>query len=133
MNMVYFIVLGIGSFWWFVLSGLVIIYLCLCLLWEYFSIVCYLFGLFMLLFFFWSVLFLCVDIYFFDFFYGVKLVFFVCFLVWVVDSGVYFVGKSLGKYKMVFVVSLNKMIEGLVGGIVIVMLVGYWVVECFGI
>ncbi len=133
MNTAHFIVLGIGSLWWLVSSGLAITYPRSRPLWEHSSTVRHLFGLFTLLPFFWSVLFLRADTYLSDPLYGAKLVLFVCFLVWAADSGAYFVGKSLGKHKMAPAVSPNKTIEGLVGGIVTAMLVGYWVAEWFGI
>lgn len=51
-------------------------------------------------------------------------------LVWGVDSGVYFVGCKLGKCKFVFEVSLNKLLEGFYGGVIIVMIIVV-VVEIF--
>ncbi|WKY93694.1 phosphatidate cytidylyltransferase [Vibrio metoecus] len=129
----HFAVLGLGGMWWLVASGLAITYPRSRPLWEHSSSVRHLFGLLTLVPFFWSVLFLRAHSYLADPFYGAKLVLFVCFLVWAADSGAYFVGKSLGKHKMAPAVSPNKTIEGLVGGVVTAMLVGYWVAEGFGL
>ncbi len=60
-----------------------------------------------------------------DPYHGAKLVMFVCLLVWAADSGAYFSGKSFGKRKMaaIKVVSPNKTVEGLIGGIITAVIV----------
>lgn len=52
-----------------------------------------------------------------DFPEGSKLVFFLLLVVWLGDSGAYYVGKSFGKHKLSPRISPKKTIEGLAGGI----------------
>ena len=66
-------------------------------------------------------------------YHGAKLVLYVCFIVWAADSGAYFAGKSLGKHKMAPNVSPNKTIEGLVGGIITAVVVGWATSQWFDI
>ncbi len=49
---------------------------------------------------------------------GSKLVFFLLLVVWLGDSGAYYVGKTLGKHKMSPRISPKKTIEGGIGGII---------------
>jgi phosphatidate cytidylyltransferase len=53
-----------------------------------------------------------------DFPVGAKLIFFLLLVVWMGDSGAYYVGKSLGKHKLSPRISPKKTVEGLAGGIV---------------
>lgn len=52
-----------------------------------------------------------------DFPVGWKLVFFLLLVVWLGDTGAYYVGKSLGKHKLSPRISPKKTVEGLAGGI----------------
>jgi len=52
-----------------------------------------------------------------DFPVGWKLVFFLLLVVWLGDSGAYYVGRTLGKHKLSPRISPKKTIEGLAGGI----------------
>lgn len=50
---------------------------------------------------------------------GLEYVLFVLTIIWITDSGAYFIGRSLGKNKLWPAISPNKTIEGFVGGIVV--------------
>jgi len=52
-----------------------------------------------------------------DFPEGSKLIFFLLLVVWLGDSGAYYVGKQLGKHKLSPRISPKKTVEGLIGGI----------------
>jgi phosphatidate cytidylyltransferase len=52
-----------------------------------------------------------------DFPEGSKLIFFLLLVVWLGDSGAYYVGKSFGKHKLSPRISPKKTIEGLMGGV----------------
>ncbi|PYQ27834.1 MAG: hypothetical protein DMF56_18340 [Acidobacteria bacterium] len=52
-----------------------------------------------------------------DFPVGAKLIFFLLLVVWLGDSGAYYVGRSLGKHKLSPRISPKKTVEGLAGGI----------------
>ena len=53
-----------------------------------------------------------------DFQVGWKLVFFLLLVVWLGDSGAYYVGKNFGKHKLSPRISPKKTVEGLAGGII---------------
>lgn len=123
----------VGGLWWVASSSLAITYPNSAKFWQNSNLLRHLFGILTLLPFFWSVLLLRAEGINQDAYHGAKLVLFVCFIVWAADSGAYFAGKSFGKRKMAPHVSPNKTIEGLVGGVVIAIVVGWATAHWFEI
>jgi len=126
-------VLLIGSIWWLIASGLVLTFPKSKALWQNNLPLKHIFGWLTMIPFLWSILLLRADHYAFDSFYGAKLVLLVCLLVWAADSGAYFAGKSFGKRKMSPAVSPNKTIEGLIGGIITAIIIGWTAASAFDI
>ncbi|WP_261815766.1 phosphatidate cytidylyltransferase [Vibrio gallicus] len=119
------IIVAGGAIWWLIASALAISYPKSAVLWKESDLLRFVFGLLTLVPFFWSIVALraiSIDT---DFYYGAKLVMYVCALVWAADSGAYFAGRSFGKHKMAPSVSPNKTIEGLIGGVIVAMIVGW--------
>ena len=56
---------------------------------------------------------------------GVKFIFFILFVLWMGDSGAYFVGKAIGRRKLLPAISPNKTVEGAVGGLGASLLTGF--------
>lgn len=129
----HYVVLAAGCVWWLVSSALAITYPKSSALWQHSSMLRHAFGILTLLPFFWSVLLLRAEGIETDAYHGAKLVLYVCLIVWAADSGAYFAGKSMGKRKMAPNVSPNKTIEGLVGGIITAILVGWGAATWFQI
>ncbi|MDN3682711.1 phosphatidate cytidylyltransferase [Vibrio tapetis subsp. quintayensis] len=127
----HFAILAIGSIWWVVASLLAITYPKSVGMWQNSNLLRNVFGWLTLIPFFTSIILLRAEGAGVDEYYGGKLVLFVCFLVWSADSGAYFAGKTFGKTKMAPHVSPNKTIEGLVGGIVAALIVGWGAAEWF--
>ncbi|HAS6347916.1 TPA: CDP-diglyceride synthetase [Vibrio vulnificus] len=121
----HYLMLAAGTAWWLYASALAITYPKSTQSWQGHKPLRHLFGLLTLIPFMWSVILLrAVDVENAPYF-GAKLVMFVCLLVWAADSGAYFAGKSLGKRKMAPKVSPNKTIEGLIGGVIAAVIVGW--------
>ncbi|KII80399.1 phosphatidate cytidylyltransferase [Vibrio renipiscarius] len=129
----HYTILALGTIWWLCSSALAITYPRSAKLWQDSSLLRYLFGMLTLLPFLWSIILLRAEGITTDAYHGAKLVLYVCFIVWAADSGAYFAGKSLGKHKMAPHVSPNKTIEGLIGGIITALLVGWLTAKWFDI
>ncbi len=114
-----------GVIWWLIASLLAITYPTSTKHWAESPLLKAVFAWLSLIPFIWSIVALRAVNYEVDSYYGAKLVMFVCLLVWAADSGAYFAGKSFGKHKMAPKVSPNKTIEGLVGGVIVAILVGW--------
>ncbi len=56
---------------------------------------------------------------------GEYLIFFLVLVTWAGDTGAYYAGVTLGRHKLAPVVSPNKTIEGLVGGLVLAVVVAF--------
>jgi phosphatidate cytidylyltransferase len=121
----HYAVLALGFAWWIIASGMAITYPKTTNLWQGSKALRHVFGFLTLIPFLWSVIILRASDISVDPYHGAKLVLYVCFLVWAADSGAYFAGKSMGKRKMAPHVSPNKTIEGLVGGIIAALIVGW--------
>lgn len=121
----HYTVLALGFAWWIIASGMAITYPKTTNLWQDSKALRHVFGFLTLIPFLWSVIILRASDISVDPYHGAKLVLYVCFLVWAADSGAYFAGKSMGKRKMAPHVSPNKTIEGLIGGIIAALIVGW--------
>ncbi|CAH1571169.1 phosphatidate cytidylyltransferase [Vibrio rotiferianus] len=121
----HYAVLALGFAWWIIASGMAITYPKTTNFWQGSKALRHVFGFLTLIPFLWSVIILRASDISVDPYHGAKLVLYVCFLVWAADSGAYFAGKSLGKRKMAPHVSPNKTIEGLIGGIIAALIVGW--------
>ncbi|CAM2757450.1 phosphatidate cytidylyltransferase [Vibrio mytili] len=126
----HYVMLSLGFGWWIIASLMAITYPKNATVWQNSRVLRHLFGFLTLLPFLWSVIILRASDIGVEPYYGAKLVLYVCLLVWAADSGAYFTGKSLGKRKMAPNVSPNKTIEGLVGGIITALIVG-WGFACW--
>ncbi|MCE7566581.1 phosphatidate cytidylyltransferase [Aliivibrio fischeri] len=127
------IILLVGFTWWLIASGLVLTFPNSKKLWHSNLPLKHIFGWLTMVPFLWSILLLRADHYMLDSYYGAKLVLLVCLLVWAADSGAYFVGKSFGKRKMSPAVSPNKTIEGLIGGVITAIIIGWGAASAFNI
>lgn len=56
---------------------------------------------------------------------GQELIFFLFLVTWAGDTGAYYAGMTLGRHKLAPVISPNKTIEGLIGGLLLAMLVSF--------
>ncbi|MFP2770676.1 phosphatidate cytidylyltransferase [Oceanisphaera sp. KMM 10153] len=112
------LVLYAGAFWWLISLALVLVYPRSAAVWQGQLWLKTLFALFSLIPFFWALLALRSYEYEQNPFFGAWLLLFVMSLVWVADSGAYFVGKAFGKRKLCPRVSPGKTIEGMLGGVI---------------
>lgn len=118
-------VLIVAGIWWIVASYLAVSYPKSVSHWQNSNVLRQLFGMLTVIPFFWSILLLRAQNIETEPYHGANLVLYVCLLVWAADSGAYFAGKTFGKHKMAPNVSPNKTIEGLVGGIIVALAVGW--------
>lgn len=56
---------------------------------------------------------------------GIAFIFFLLLVTWLGDTGAYLAGKTLGRHKLAPVVSPNKTVEGLIGGLLLASLGAY--------
>lgn len=110
-------ILGASVIWWITALGMVIKYPGHERWWQNSLAIQWLFGICTLLPFFWALVALRSYQYQQDSAVGSWALLFVMSLVWLADSGAYFVGKNFGKNKLLPAVSPNKTIEGLMGGV----------------
>ncbi|WP_105903483.1 phosphatidate cytidylyltransferase [Vibrio gangliei] len=122
----YIWILLVGSIWWLAASALALTYPKSMVLWQNQRWMRHAFGMLSLIPFIWSVFLLRAEDSATEPYHGAKLVMFVCLLVWAADTGAYFSGKTFGKHKMAPKVSPNKTLEGLFGGVVLAMVVGWF-------
>jgi phosphatidate cytidylyltransferase len=126
-------VLLIGVLWWLWASYTAMRFPYSAHGWKNQIILKHAFGLLTLVPFFWSVVLLRSEGIEYDTTHGAKLVLFVCLVVWTADSAAYFVGRRFGKRKMAPNVSPNKTIEGLLGGVVAALIMGWLFAQWFDI
>lgn len=110
-------ILYAGAMWWCLALVMVLRYPKWTSWWQGSRWVKSLFGLLTLLPFFWSLLLLRSYEYALHPQLGGWILFLVMLLVWCADSGAYFVGRAVGRHKMLPAVSPKKTVEGLVGGL----------------
>ncbi len=107
-----------GAAWWLVSLALVLVYPRSAACWRDHLWLKALFALFSLIPFFWALLALRSYQYEQDPYFGAWLLLFVMSLVWMADTGAYFVGKAFGRRKLCPRVSPGKTLEGMLGGVV---------------
>ncbi len=116
-------ILVTGAVWWLISLFLVLRYPTSAKAWTGNTLLKVLFGLLILVPFFWAMMALRSYNFAHDQSAGAWLVMLVMFLVWGADSGAYFSGKKFGKNKLAPKVSPGKTREGFFGGIIVSMLI----------
>ncbi|KYK74009.1 phosphatidate cytidylyltransferase [Aggregatibacter actinomycetemcomitans] len=104
--------------WWLVALSFVVSYPKSNNLWAKHSVLQFFFAFFTLIPFLIGVLLLRLDNYVAQPYHGIMLLLYVFILVWVADSGAYFVGRKFGKHKLAPKVSPGKSWQGAIGGLV---------------
>ncbi|QYJ77810.1 phosphatidate cytidylyltransferase [Shewanella acanthi] len=114
---IYFAVMAIGAMWWVLSLLLVLTYPKSAKLWQNNPMLKSMFGQLTLVPCFVALIALKSISSQLSPYYGASLVFLVMLVVWAADSGAYFVGKAIGKTKLMPAVSPAKTLEGLMGGL----------------
>ncbi len=114
---IYFAVMAIGAMWWALSLLLVLTYPKSAKLWQNNPMLKSMFGQLTLVPCFVALIALKSISSQLSPYYGASLVFLVMLVVWAADSGAYFVGKAIGKTKLMPAVSPAKTLEGLMGGL----------------
>lgn len=114
-----FSIFSIAMIWWIFACLLVLFYPNSAVFWNKYNVLRFCFGMLMIVPFFCGILILHQFHCFNDYLHGKWGLFFILILVWVNDSSAYFIGKKLGKYKLLKHVSPKKTWEGCIGGICI--------------
>lgn len=110
--------LWISTFWWLFAAFLMFFYPKSSVLWAKNKFMIGLFGLLTLVPTWLAFMVLRTNNYGIDEIKGAQLLMYLFMLVWSADVGAYFVGKSMGKHKLMPNVSPGKTIEGFIGGVV---------------
>lgn len=114
--------------WWIAAFFLVIFYPGSASLWRHSTVLRLLFGLLIIVPFFWSMIALRTWHYDSDHYNGSVWLLYVMFLVWGADSGAYVFGKLFGKHKLAPKVSPGKTWQGFVGGLLTAAVISW----CYG-
>jgi len=120
---IYLAVIAIGAFWWIVSLLLVVTYPKSAKLWQKNPMLKSMFGQLTLVPCFVALIALKSISSQISPYYGASLVLLVMLIVWAADSGAYFVGKAVGKTKLMPAVSPAKTLEGLLGGLMTTLIV----------
>lgn len=120
---IYFAVMAIGALWWVVSLLLVVTYPKSAKLWQKNPMLKSMFGQLTLVPCFVALIALKSISSQISPYFGGSLVLLVMLIVWAADSGAYFVGKAIGKTKLMPAVSPAKTLEGLLGGLVTTLIV----------
>lgn len=110
---------GVVTAWWMFAYLLTLFYPNFTIFWSKNNIFCFCFGMLMIIPFFCGILILYQFHYFNDCLNGKWWLFCILVLVWVNDSSAYFIGKKLGRYKLLEYISPKKTWEGCIGGVCI--------------
>jgi phosphatidate cytidylyltransferase len=125
------IVLWLAVAWWFLSAGLTFVYPRCSAFWSSHRSVRGLFGWLTLVPTWLAFMVLRTSEYQVDSYHGAQLLMFLFLMVWSADVGAYFVGKSIGKHKLLPNVSPGKTLEGFLGGVIfaciMVSIAGYFI------
>ncbi|CEN32288.1 Phosphatidate cytidylyltransferase [Candidatus Westeberhardia cardiocondylae] len=114
-----YIFIPITLSWWITASLLILFYPYSTKLWNNSKILKMLFGMFIIIPFFWSILILQQEQHTYNYDHSMNTwkILYVIILIWGLDSSSYIFGKLLGKHKLIPKISPNKTWEGTIGGL----------------